>query len=154
MPTNGESDVPAPVPYSLDDAEGRFAASCETVDGDVDVLLFVFDETELTFTDVSSGTFADADWPVVVAGGVPVAATPDDSVPVAGGVTFCGGGVTVCGAGVAFVKPPVLVAVPRFVVMPVEPTPVEPVVEAMPVVPVLVAPVLVEPPVLLEPPPP
>ncbi len=52
--------MPAPVPYSLDDAEGMFEASCEIVPGDVDELLLVVDETELTLTDVSIGRFAAA----------------------------------------------------------------------------------------------
>ncbi len=58
--------MPAPVPYSLEDAEGRVEASCEIVAGDVDELLLVADETELTLTDVSIGRFAAAlDDPVV-----------------------------------------------------------------------------------------
>ena len=55
-PTNGESDVPLPVPYSLDDADGMLSASCEAVAAVVPVLLFVVDDTELTFTEVSTGS--------------------------------------------------------------------------------------------------
>jgi hypothetical protein len=54
-PVNGDSDVPLPVPYSLEDADGRFAASSDTDSVLVDELLFVVDDTELTLTGESIG---------------------------------------------------------------------------------------------------
>jgi hypothetical protein len=48
MPRYGESDVPLPLPYSLDDAEGTFEASDELVSGDVAPALLVVEATELT----------------------------------------------------------------------------------------------------------
>jgi hypothetical protein len=77
VPRNGESDVPLPVPYSLDDAEGSVAASCDAVVADV-AAAFDVDETELTSTGVSTGTVAEADWPAVDDVVDDVAETPEE----------------------------------------------------------------------------
>ncbi len=52
---NGDRDVPLPVPYSLDEADGRVAASSDAVSAVVVELLFVVDDTEPAVTDVSTG---------------------------------------------------------------------------------------------------
>jgi hypothetical protein len=48
MPRNGDIDVPPPLPYSLDEAEGIVDASDEVVAGEVVDALFDVDATELT----------------------------------------------------------------------------------------------------------
>jgi hypothetical protein len=48
LPRYGESEVPLPLPYSLDAADGTFAASDEVVAGDVTPALLVVEATELT----------------------------------------------------------------------------------------------------------
>ncbi len=57
MPTNGDIEVPLPLPYSLDEADGMFAASCDTAAVDVEELLFVVDDTDCTLIGVSTGKF-------------------------------------------------------------------------------------------------
>ncbi len=69
-PANGESDVPLPVPYSLDEADGIVAASCDAVAAVV-ALEFALEDTELTLTGVSIGSVfvvveVPTDEPVVV----------------------------------------------------------------------------------------
>ena len=59
MPTKGDIEVPAPFPYSLDDADGMFAASADTAEVDVEEVLFVVEETELTFIGASTGKFVE-----------------------------------------------------------------------------------------------
>jgi hypothetical protein len=72
---NGESDVPLPVPYSLEAADGRFAASSDAVSVVVVELLFVVDATELTLTGVSIGWVIEVlEVTVDVVGGV----TPEE----------------------------------------------------------------------------
>jgi hypothetical protein len=58
MPRNGDIDVPLPLPYSLDDADGNVDASDEVVAGDVVEALLDDDATELTCTGVSVPTVA------------------------------------------------------------------------------------------------
>jgi hypothetical protein len=55
MPVNGDIEVPAPVPYSLDDADGIVAASWEAVAAVVEALPLELEVTELTLTGVSIG---------------------------------------------------------------------------------------------------
>jgi hypothetical protein len=77
MPTNGDIDVPPPLPYSLDAADGIFPASAETDAVELDELLFAVDDTALTFTGVSTGKF-------VVPPEIVVVPPPPPLSPVAG----------------------------------------------------------------------
>jgi hypothetical protein len=58
LPTKGDIEVPEPVPYSLDEAEGSVAASSEAASAVVEAPLFADDDTELTLTGVSIGKLA------------------------------------------------------------------------------------------------
>ena len=150
LPRYGESDVPLPLPYSLDDAEGMVEASDEVVAGEVVVAPLVVEATELTCTGVSTPTLALALWPpasvVVLLTGesvvdceipearpFPLALVPERApvvdvpvIPVVPGVV-----------------PPVVVDAPVGPALPV--VPVLPVVPAVPAVPVAGAPVVVVP---------
>lgn len=91
---NGESDVPPPVPYSLDVADGMVAASCDAVSAVVVEVEVLEELTDPTLTAVSTGSDAlPLALPVVVLVLEPVsadAATPAERpfapVDVAAGV--------------------------------------------------------------------